>query len=159
MVFSVHWGGNWGYAIPPEQRDFALALIEQAGVDVVHGHSSHHPKAIEVHRDRLILYGCGDFINDYEGIEGHEEFRGELGLMYFPVLERGSGRLLELTMTPTRLKQFRVNLAGEQDQHWLHERLHRECRRFGSSVEMGVDGRFSLRWPEPTANATICRDP
>ena len=146
VVFSVHWGGNWGYTIPPEQRDFAHALIEQAGVDVVHGHSSHHPKAIEVHRERLILYGCGDFINDYEGIEGHEEFRGELGLMYFPVLERGSGRLLKLTMTPTRLKQFRVNLAEEADRHWLHERLHRECRRFGSSVEMGTDGRFSLRW-------------
>lgn len=146
VVFSLHWGGNWGYAIPPEQREFAHALIDEAGVDLVHGHSSHHPKAIEVHHDRLILYGCGDFINDYEGIEGHEAFRGELGLMYFPVLARGSGRLLELTMTPTFLKRFRVNLAGKTDRRWLNERLDRECRRFGSGVEMGADGRFSLRW-------------
>ncbi|KGM52642.1 poly-gamma-glutamate biosynthesis protein [Lysobacter daejeonensis GH1-9] len=146
VVFSLHWGGNWGYAIPPEQRDFAHALIDEADVDVIHGHSSHHAKAIEVHRDRLILYGCGDFINDYEGIGGHEEFRGELGLMYFPVLARGSGRLLELTLTPTRLQRFRVHLAGEADRRWLHERLHRECRRFGSGVEMRADGRFSLRW-------------
>jgi poly-gamma-glutamate synthesis protein (capsule biosynthesis protein) len=146
VVFSVHWGGNWGYAIPPEQREFAHALIDKAGVDVVHGHSSHHPKGIEVHRDRLILYGCGDFLNDYEGIEGHEEFRGELGLMYFPVLERGSGRLLELSMTPTRLQRFRVNLAGEEDRRWLDERVRHECRRFGCGVEMRADGRFSLRW-------------
>ena len=122
------------------------ALIDEAGVDVIHGHSSHHPKAIEVHHDRLILYGCGDFINDYEGIEGHEEFRGELGLMYFPVLARGSGRLVELIMTPTRLQRFRVNLAGEADRRWLQERLHRECRRFGDGVAMRADGRFSLRW-------------
>lgn len=146
VVFSLHWGGNWGYAIPPEQREFAHALIDEAGVDVIHGHSSHHPKAIEVHHDRLILYGCGDFINDYEGIEGHEEFRGELGLMYFPVLARGSGRLVELIMTPTRLQRFRVNLAGEADRRWLQERLHRECRRFGNGVEMRAGGRFSLRW-------------
>lgn len=61
VVLSIHWGGNWGYAVPPAQRSFAHALID-AGVDVVHGHSSHHPKGIEVYRDRLILYGCGDFL-------------------------------------------------------------------------------------------------
>src|SRR4249919_398417 len=64
VVFSVHWGGNWGYAIEPAQRAFAHGLIDEAGVDIVHGHSSHHPKAIEVHGDRLVLYGCGDFLND-----------------------------------------------------------------------------------------------
>jgi len=32
---------------------------------------------------RLILYGCGDFLNDYEGIRGYEEYRGDLALMYF----------------------------------------------------------------------------
>jgi poly-gamma-glutamate capsule biosynthesis protein CapA/YwtB (metallophosphatase superfamily) len=39
------------------------------GVSIVHGHSSHHAKAIEVHDGRLILYGY-DFLNDYEGIAG-----------------------------------------------------------------------------------------
>ncbi|WP_208760221.1 CapA family protein [Mesorhizobium tianshanense] len=33
----------------------------------IHGHSLHHPLAIEAHAGRPILYGCGDFINDYEG--------------------------------------------------------------------------------------------
>ena len=112
VVFSVHWGGNWDYAVPPEQRAFAHGLIDEAGVDVVHGHSSHHVKAIEVYRDRLILYGCGDFLNDYEGIEGNDEYRGELGLMYFPVLEWPAGRLLELELVPTRIHRFRVNRAG-----------------------------------------------
>ena len=75
MVASVHWGSNWGYDIPREQTVFAHRLIDEAGVDIIHGHSSHHVRAIEVYKDRLILYGCGDFLNDYEGISGYEEFR------------------------------------------------------------------------------------
>jgi len=27
--------------------------------------------------DRLILYGCGDFIDDYEGISGYERHRDD----------------------------------------------------------------------------------
>ena len=59
--------------------DSGNALIEEAGVPVVHGHSSHHPKAIEVYEGRLILYGCGDFLNDYEGIAGYGGKGGRTG--------------------------------------------------------------------------------
>ncbi|WP_262982399.1 CapA family protein [Sulfuriferula multivorans] len=40
-----------------------------------------------MYREKPVLYGCGDFLNDYEGISGHEQYRGELALMYFPTLE------------------------------------------------------------------------
>lgn len=146
VVFSLHWGGNWDYSVPQDQREFAHALIDEAGVDVIHGHSSHHVKAIEVHRDRLILYGCGDLLNDYEGIGGHDAYRGELGLLYFPALARGSGRLLELAMVPTRIRRLRINQAGDRDRIWLRDRLRRECRPFGCDVDLGPDGRFGLRW-------------
>jgi len=75
VVASIHWGPNWGFAIPREQRDFAHRLVDAAGVDIVHGHSSHHPMAIEIHRGKPILYGCGDLLNDYEGISGYEAYR------------------------------------------------------------------------------------
>jgi poly-gamma-glutamate capsule biosynthesis protein CapA/YwtB (metallophosphatase superfamily) len=78
VIVSLHWGDNWGYAIPPSQRCFAHRLIDAGSVDVVHGHSSHHVKGMEVYRDKLILYGCGDFITDYEGIPGHEQYRADL---------------------------------------------------------------------------------
>jgi poly-gamma-glutamate synthesis protein (capsule biosynthesis protein) len=84
LVASIHWGANWGYQIGADEVRFAHELIDTAGFDVIHGHSSHHPKAIEVYREKPILYGCGDFINDYEGITGYDEFRSELTLMYFP---------------------------------------------------------------------------
>jgi poly-gamma-glutamate synthesis protein (capsule biosynthesis protein) len=146
VVFSVHWGGNWGYAVSRAQRAFAHALVDEAGVDIVHGHSSHHPKAIEVYRDRLVLHGCGDFLNDYEGIEGHAAYRGELGLMYFPTLDLVSGRLRGLALVPTRIHRFRVNYAGKEDRAWLLATLQRECRSFDCDVEEGEGGAFTLGW-------------
>jgi poly-gamma-glutamate synthesis protein (capsule biosynthesis protein) len=135
VIASIHWGGNWGYAIAPSQRSFAHALIDAAQVDVVHGHSSHHAKGIEVHRGRLILYGCGDFINDYEGIGGHEEFRADVGLMYFPTIDAASGELARLTLAPTRVRRFRVGRAGADDAKWIATTLDRECRRYGIRVD------------------------
>ncbi len=142
LVASIHWGGNWGYSIPDEQRRFAHGLINEAGVDVVHGHSSHHVKGIEVYHERLILYGCGDFFNDYEGIGGYEAFRGDLSLMYFPILESASGRLVTVRMTPTQVRRFRVNCASTADTLWLQERLNREGQRLGTRVEIAADNTF-----------------
>ncbi|MBI2313645.1 MAG: CapA family protein [Betaproteobacteria bacterium] len=146
VVASIHWGSNWGYGIPAEQVAFARGLIDEAGVDIVHGHSSHHPRAIEVYRERLILYGCGDFLNDYEGIRGYEQFRGDLVLMYFGTLEPASGRLLRLSLTPLQIRRFRLNRAAPQDARWLAEVLHREGARFGTRVAPGADGTLEVSW-------------
>ncbi len=146
VVVSIHWSGNWGYAIPAAELHFAHALIERAGVDVVHGHSSHHPKAIEVYRGKLVLYGCGDFINDYEGIGGHERFRGDLGLMYFPTFDVATGRLLGLELVATRLRRFRVERATAAETLWLRAVLDREGTPFGSGTQPGLGGRIQLRW-------------
>ena len=51
-------------------------------MDLIHGHSSYHPRPVEVFGGKLVLYGCGDCINDYEGITGHERYRGDLRLLY-----------------------------------------------------------------------------
>ncbi len=146
IVISIHWGGNWGYKISREQTDFAHGLIDKAGVDIIHGHSSHHVKGIEVYRDRPIMYGCGDFINDYEGIGGNESFRGDLSLMYFVTVSPATGRLTGLRMVPNVMKKFRVNRASRADAEWLMRTLNREGRPFGTRVEMGEDNSFALRW-------------
>lgn len=145
-IASVHWGGNWGYGVAHRERNFARALIDQAGVDVVHGHSSHHPKEIEIHRNKLILYGCGDFINDYEGIGGYENFRAELSLMYFPTLDSASGQLTDLILVPTCMRRMRVNRAARQDAEWLADMLHRESRQHGLRFELTADNTLAARW-------------
>jgi poly-gamma-glutamate synthesis protein (capsule biosynthesis protein) len=143
VVVSIHWGGNWGYEVPRAHVRFAHRLVD-GGVDIVHGHSSHHPRPIEVYRDRLVLYGCGDFIDDYEGIPGHEEFRSELVLMYFPVLAAATGDLLALQMTPLRIRQMRLARACPDEARWLRDRLSQISEALGARVELAGDGRLCL---------------
>lgn len=126
VIVSIHWGGNWGYEIPKEHRQFAHDLIDLAAVDIVHGHSSHHFKGIEVYQQKLILYGCGDFINDYEGISGYEEFRSDLALMYFPTVDMGNGKLLSLEIVPLQMKQFQLQELNDEDRSLCLEVLNRE---------------------------------
>jgi poly-gamma-glutamate capsule biosynthesis protein CapA/YwtB (metallophosphatase superfamily) len=146
VVASVHWGGNWGYEIAPQQQRFAHGLIDAAGVDLVHGHSAHHAKGIEVYDGKLILYGCGDFLDDYEGIEGYEAYRDDLVLMYFPRLAPASGKLLGCEMTPLQIRNFRLNHASPADADWLRNVLNREGEPFGTRVEPAEGGGFHLRW-------------
>ncbi len=145
MVVSIHWGPNWGYAIPAAHRRFAQRLIAAAGVDVVHGHSSHHPLGIEVYRERPILYGCGDFLNDYEGIGGREGYRPDLSLAYLLTLEAASGRLADLTLAPFRMRRFRLERATRDDALWLRDTLSREGARVGTRLELREDGTLTLR--------------
>jgi poly-gamma-glutamate synthesis protein (capsule biosynthesis protein) len=145
-VASIHWGGNWGYQVPAEERALAHALIDVAGFDVVHGHSSHHPKPIEIHDGRLILYGCGDFLTDYEGITGYKSFRGELALMYLPRLAIPDGTLVSLELVPFRLAKFRLNRASPADAAWLAATLERESSPFGMHVALANDNRLTVLW-------------
>ncbi len=133
-VASIHWGSNWGYHIPDEQRIFARTLVDKAGVSIVHGHSSHHPRAIEIYRDRLILYGCGDFLNDYEGIRGYECYRDDLVLMYFADLDPGSGILHALKLVPMQIKNFRLSIPSQRDVEWIRQTLDTECQPFETRV-------------------------
>ncbi|AUS81021.1 hypothetical protein C1701_24785 [Actinoalloteichus sp. AHMU CJ021] len=119
---SVHWGGNWGYTVPPAQVDFAHHLID-GGVDLVHGHSSHHPRAWEVYRGHLVLYGCGDLINDYEGITGHDSYRPDLRAAYLPDLDPDSGRLLRLRVAVLRSERLRLRLASHADRDHVRRAL------------------------------------
>jgi poly-gamma-glutamate synthesis protein (capsule biosynthesis protein) len=144
-IASIHWGSNWGYEVPREHVRFAHRLVD-GGVDIVHGHSSHHPRPIEVYRHRLILYGCGDFINDYEGIRGHEEYRDDLVVMYFATHDPASGELLSLRMTPMKMRKMRLNLASPRDAGWLRDTLTRISTDFGSWVEAADDGTLRVRW-------------
>jgi poly-gamma-glutamate synthesis protein (capsule biosynthesis protein) len=148
VVVSIHWGSNWGYHVPQEEIDFAHQLIDKAGVDIIHGHSSHHVKGIEVYRDRLILYGCGDFLNDYEGIGGYEYYRDDLGLMYFASMDPSTGKLLRLEMTPTQIKYFKINRPSREDALWLANILNREGKKFGTRVKLDEDNRLTLFWDE-----------
>jgi poly-gamma-glutamate capsule biosynthesis protein CapA/YwtB (metallophosphatase superfamily) len=136
-VASIHWGGKFGYEVPAEHRAFAHALVAEAGIDVVHGHSSHYPMAIEVFAGRPILYGCGDLLNDYEGLAfrvRRRNFRIDLALLYVVTLEQGSGRLVRLELVPFRIRRFQLRRPGLHDVAWLRGVLDGEGERFGTGT-------------------------
>jgi poly-gamma-glutamate capsule biosynthesis protein CapA/YwtB (metallophosphatase superfamily) len=142
VIISVHWSANWGYEVSHRQRSFARRLIDAGAADLVHGHSAHHPGAIEIYRGRLILYACGDLINDYEGIGGHESFRPGLGLMFFPTLDAATGKLAELALVPMRMRGFRLNRASGEDADWLAAALREHSKH---PVERVLDGRLLVQ--------------
>ncbi|MDO0932898.1 CapA family protein [Streptomyces sp. DG2A-72] len=143
VVVSVHWGSNWGYHVPHDQTAFAHALVD-GGADVVHGHSSHHPRPLEVYRDRLILHGCGDFIDDYEGISGYEQYRDDLRLAHLVSLDAETGRLTGLRLVPLRARRMRLEPAPPDDRAWLAETLGRISGGLRIAVERDGTLRLSL---------------
>jgi len=146
VVASIHWGGNWGYEIPREQTEFAHRLIDEVAVDLIHGHSSHHVKGLEVYRGKPVIYGCGDFLNDYEGISGYETYRDDLTLMYFVSMDPETGGLVHLKMIPMQIRNFRLNRPSEADARWLAAVLTREGRKLGTQVELNEDHELTLQW-------------
>jgi poly-gamma-glutamate capsule biosynthesis protein CapA/YwtB (metallophosphatase superfamily) len=145
VVASIHWGGNWGYHVPDEQISFARHLIDE-GVSIVHGHSSHHVKAVEVYRHRLILYGCGDFLSDYEGISGYEQFRGDLTLMYLVDVDPRQGQLLKARLVPMQVRRFRLNRASAEDSQWICDLLNRLGAPFDTRAQSDGDHGLTLQW-------------
>jgi poly-gamma-glutamate capsule biosynthesis protein CapA/YwtB (metallophosphatase superfamily) len=140
-VVSLHWGSNWGYDVGAGQVRFAHRLID-TGVDVVHGHSSHHPRPVEIYRSRLILYGCGDLVNDYEGIQPFRAFRDDLRLLYFASVDPDSGELSALRMVPMRVRRMRLERAGQEDADWLRSTVEHASEPFGTRIEGQADGSY-----------------
>jgi poly-gamma-glutamate synthesis protein (capsule biosynthesis protein) len=143
-VVSIHWGENWGYAIPRRQQKLARVLIDEAGVSVVHGHSSHHPKGVEFYNGGLILYGSGDFMNDYEGIGGHERYRPELTAGYLVDIDAATGRAERGIALAFRLRRFRLERASGSDTQWLAETLHRVSPRGSVGFAAQSAGRIAF---------------
>lgn len=105
-----------------------------------------HVLAIEVYRERLILCGCGDFINDYVGIGGYEAFRDDLGVMCLAGCSASSGRLIELKMVPFQIRKFRLNYASREDVVWLRDTLDRESTKFGTRIALQEDHSLHAIW-------------
>jgi poly-gamma-glutamate synthesis protein (capsule biosynthesis protein) len=102
--------------------------------------------AVEVMSDHPVLYGCGDLINDYEGIRGYESFRSELVLAYFLELGGAGHELQSLEMVPFLLRRFRLNRPTQEDAAWLRDSMDRQCRSFGHRVHLTGEGMLQLAW-------------
>jgi poly-gamma-glutamate capsule biosynthesis protein CapA/YwtB (metallophosphatase superfamily) len=142
VVISIHWGSNWGHDIPCEQQAFAHMLVDFGACDILHGHSSHHARAAGIYQRKLILYGCGDFVNDYEGIAGNEDFRGDLAPMYLADIDEADGTLETLSVSLFQMHDFRLRRASPQDTKWFQSTMNQHSEGLGVRFLLNSDGNL-----------------
>jgi hypothetical protein len=143
-IFSIHWGPNYTWQPAEKIRSLAHFLIDECGVDIVHGHSSHHVQGVERYHRKLIIYGCGDFVDDYAL---NEEYRNDLGAVWRVCVreeqdeenvEVESCRLVldRLEIFPTRCDRFQVTLLDpDDDDHlWVQRKITRLSEDMGTTV-------------------------
>ncbi len=78
---------------------------------------------------------------------GHEEFRDDLRLLYFPSLAADTGALDALRMVPMQVRKMRLCHANTADSQWLRLVLERISRDFGTRVSRQPDGTLILPGP------------
>jgi poly-gamma-glutamate capsule biosynthesis protein CapA/YwtB (metallophosphatase superfamily) len=116
--------------VPPGEVKLAHALIDAAGVDLVHGHSSHRPKGIEVYRRRVVL-------------------------VYLVTIDSDTGEIVEMNLIPFSMRRLHLNRAPPEDGRGLAEVLWREGRRWRTTVRVATDGTLCLRWEADAARDAI----
>jgi poly-gamma-glutamate capsule biosynthesis protein CapA/YwtB (metallophosphatase superfamily) len=139
-ILSVHMGPNWALKGEDEKdiacrRDFAHKVIDDCDVDIVYGHSSHHMRGMEVYKGKLILYGTGDIINDYEGFENRGEDKyNRLGGIFIADIDAGSGNLRQLQIVPMFMNRLRLERYKKGSQLWSPNQ-----KRLVTNEEKGKD--------------------
>lgn len=115
IIVSIHWGPNESYIGDRQQYCELLAhrLIDELGMDMIHGHSSHYIRGLELYKGKLILYGAGDFINDYEKISTRYN---KSGALYIVDIDNTTFDLLKLTFIPFETKHLQCTSITDMDQ-------------------------------------------
>jgi poly-gamma-glutamate synthesis protein (capsule biosynthesis protein) len=128
LIVSAHWGSNWGYVPPEEHVGFAHALID-AGAGLVFGHSSHVFRGIEFYKGYPILYGAGDFVDDY-AVDRIE--RNDQSFIYLADVADGIPR--DLCLHPTVIRGCQANRATGIQQLSIIEKMQELCGDLGTRV-------------------------
>ncbi len=126
LIVSLHWGPNWEEKPNKDFRDFAHTLID-AGVDIIHGHSPHIFQGIELYKNKLIFYSCGDFLDDYaidKVLRNDETF-----LFVVTVDTQG---IQKLQLIPAIISNMQVNKAEGKDALRLIQKMQKLSQELGT---------------------------
>lgn len=152
-IFSVHWGPNYSWQPAQEIQDLAHFLIESCGIDIIHGHSSHHVQGVEIYKGKLIIYGCGDFVDDYALVA---QYRNDLSAIWRVTVEEPADsdaserlKLKKLEIFPTKIERFQARKLNpdEEDSKCVRHKIRDLSVTLGTDVklEVGGEGRVSIR--------------
>eukprot|EP01084_Bolivina_argentea_P186960 322151_1 len=164
IILSMHWGANWNWTISDTFKQFAHMLIDyndanrnrnrnDIGIDLIHGHGSHHIKGIEIYKNKAIFYGCGDIINDYEGEDRRYEWKNDLGFMYYIDLNISTGNIHNMILKGTQIKRFQITYAQNESLIWLQDTMKMLCDELKLNLHVNVfDQTLRLNYPHIKKN-------
>lgn len=111
-IISIHWGPNSSHNNDDQyyRRSLAHRLIDELGIDMIHGHSSHHVRGIELYKEKLILYGAGDFVNDYEQIPASYN---RTGALYVVDIDDATKTLTNLQIIPVEMRKLSCHIVTD----------------------------------------------
>jgi poly-gamma-glutamate capsule biosynthesis protein CapA/YwtB (metallophosphatase superfamily) len=135
LIVSAHWGSNWGYVPPEEHVEFAHALVD-AGAGLVFGHSSHVFRGIEFYKGHPILYGAGDFVDDY-AVDRIE--RNDQSFIYVLDVEDGIPR--NFSLYPTMIRGCQANRATGVHELAIIEKMQELCSGLGTRADWNKERR------------------
>lgn len=138
VIVALHWGSNWGYRPEREHVPFAHALIDH-GADIVYGHSCHVFRGVEIHRRRPILYGTGDFIDDYAVDETERNDESFVFMIEWPqAADRG------LRLYPTTIDTFQARIARGERRREIAARMRGLCDELETPAYWHEEGYLEI---------------
>ena len=152
VIVSSHVGPHFRENPSSDYVNFAHMIIDM-GADIYWGHSNHMPQGIEIYKhNKIIMYDCGDFIDDYAV---HRVYRNDLSFVFLLNFEYSNNnnydkynnngnsshcKIKEIELIPTRIYDFSVNTALlEEDEEIVISRMIQRCNYLGTKNCIVVD--------------------
>lgn len=137
VIAFPHWGPNMTVR-PAEWQRRAAAALQDAGADLVAGHSAHVFHGVQWTPAGPIVYDLGDALDDYQV---DPELRNDLGIL---AIWRPRSASAQLELVGLRLEYARTALAVDADADWIADRLERACGELGTRVARVAEQRFRV---------------
>ncbi len=141
VIISSHVGPHFREHPSDSYIKFAHKLID-LGADIYWGHSNHMPQGIEIYKNKIIMYDCGDFIDDYAIHPNHRNdlsFIFLLNLDYVKGEDHGEGKnvrnvlkIIDIDLVPTKIYDFRAGIALLDDADTVIDRMVKRCNHLNT---------------------------
>ena len=137
VVAFPHWGPNMT-TDPASWQRRAAEQLQEAGADLVAGHSAHVFHGAGWGPRGPLLFDLGDALDDYAV---DRRVRNDLGLM---ALWRPGDPQAELELIGLTLDFCHTRLAEAEDAEWIAMRLTEACEPLATRVERLGEQRFRV---------------
>lgn len=151
VIVSSHIGPHFRETPSVKYVNFAHKIID-FGADIYWGHSNHMPQGIELYKhnnnNKIILYDCGDFIDDYAIDSNYRNDLSFIFLLHFLIDKNSklsknnntnnSGNILlqnsMIELIPTKISNFMVNTipTDDNDADLIIKRMAKTCSFLGT---------------------------